>query len=46
VGRRDKLVIATNSAKRSVPAAPTASMAVPEYVQQACDASLKRLGLD
>ena len=44
--RRDRVVIATNSARRRTPAAPTASTAAPNTCRQACDASLKRLGLD
>lgn len=42
-GRRDRAIIAT---KFAMPVAGQGGGAAPDYVRQACDASLKRLGVD
>jgi aryl-alcohol dehydrogenase-like predicted oxidoreductase len=47
-GRRDEVVLATKFGIRRDPADPAARIleARPEYVREACDASLRRLGVD
>ena len=45
-GRRDKVVVATKFGQVKLPDGKQAVDGRPEYVMQACDASLKRLGLD
>jgi aryl-alcohol dehydrogenase-like predicted oxidoreductase len=47
-GRRDKVFLATKFANQRTKADPTkwSISGKPEYVKQACDASLKRLGID
>ena len=44
--RRDKLVIATKFGQTQQPGGANGVNGRPEYVRQACDASLKRLGLE
>jgi len=46
VGRRAKLVIASKFGQTQRPGGANGVDGRPEYVQQACEASLKRLGLD
>src|SRR5438067_10908199 len=45
-GRRDKVVIATKFGQTRQPGGASGVDGSPAYVQQACEASLKRLGLD
>ena len=45
-GRRDKVVIATKFGQTQNPGGANGVDGRPEYVQQACEASLKRLGID
>ncbi len=45
-GRRDKVVLATKFGQTQVPGQANGVNGRPEYVLQACDASLKRLGVD
>jgi aryl-alcohol dehydrogenase-like predicted oxidoreductase len=45
-GRRDKLVIATKFGQTQNPGGANGVNGRPDYVQQACEASLKRLGMD
>ncbi len=45
-GRRDKVVLATKFGQTQNPGGPNGVNGRPEYVQQACEASLKRLGED
>jgi aryl-alcohol dehydrogenase-like predicted oxidoreductase len=45
-GRRDKVVLATKFGQVKVEGGPNGVNGRPEYVQQACEASLKRLGED
>jgi aryl-alcohol dehydrogenase-like predicted oxidoreductase len=45
-GRRDKIVVATKFGQTRQPGGANGVDGRPEYVQQACEASLKRLGLD
>ena len=45
-GRRDKVVIATKFGQTQNPGGANGVDGSPAYVQQACDASLKRLGID
>ena len=45
-GRRDKIVIATKFGQTRQPGGANGVDGRPEYVQQACEASLKRLGID
>ncbi len=45
-GRRDKIVIATKFGQIQRPGGANGVDGRPEYVQQACEASLKRLGID
>src|SRR5580658_7237399 len=45
-GRRDKIVIATKFGQTRQPGGANGVDGRPEYVQQACEASLKRLGVD
>jgi aryl-alcohol dehydrogenase-like predicted oxidoreductase len=43
-GRRDRVVLATKFGQTQNPGGPNGVNGRPEYVQQACEASLKRLG--
>ncbi len=45
-GRRDKVVLATKFGQTQQPGGANAVDGRPDYVKQACDASLKRLGVD
>ena len=45
-GRRDRVVLATKFGQVQNPGGPNLVNGRPEYVVQACDASLKRLGVD
>jgi aryl-alcohol dehydrogenase-like predicted oxidoreductase len=45
-GRRDRVVLATKFGQVQNPGGPNRVNGRPEYVVQACDASLKRLGVD
>src|SRR3954468_14754952 len=45
-GRRDKVVLATKFGQTQQPGGANGVNGRPEYVQQACEASLKRLGID
>jgi aryl-alcohol dehydrogenase-like predicted oxidoreductase len=45
-GRRDRVVLATKFGQVQNPGGPNQVNGRPEYVAQACDASLKRLGVD
>jgi aryl-alcohol dehydrogenase-like predicted oxidoreductase len=45
-GRRDKVVLATKFGQTQQPGGANGVNGRPEYVQQACEASLKRLGMD
>jgi aryl-alcohol dehydrogenase-like predicted oxidoreductase len=45
-GRRDKVVVATKFGQVKLPDGKQAVDGRPEYVMQACEASLKRLGID
>ncbi|MBV8779173.1 MAG: aldo/keto reductase [Alphaproteobacteria bacterium] len=45
-GRRDKVVLATKFGQTQQPGGANGVNGRPEYVRQACEASLKRLGLD
>lgn len=45
-GQRDKVVLATKFGQTQRPGLPNGVDGRPEYVQQACEASLKRLGVD
>ena len=45
-GRRDKVVLATKFGQTQNPGGQNGVNGRPEYVQQACEASLQRLGLD
>lgn len=45
-GRRDEVVISTKTGMRRGPSGPPRVDATPEYLKQACDASLQRLGVD
>jgi aryl-alcohol dehydrogenase-like predicted oxidoreductase len=45
-GRRDKVVIASKFGQTPQPGGANGVDGRPEYVQQACEASLKRLGID
>ena len=45
-GRRDHVVVATKFGQIQRPGQPNGVNGRPEYVAEACDASLKRLGLD
>jgi aryl-alcohol dehydrogenase-like predicted oxidoreductase len=45
-GRRDRVVLATKFGQVQNPGGPNRVDGRPEYVAQACDASLKRLGVD
>jgi aryl-alcohol dehydrogenase-like predicted oxidoreductase len=45
-GRRDKVVVATKFGQVKLPDGKQSVDGRPEYVMQACDASLKRLGID
>ncbi len=45
-GRRDKAVIATKTGMRRGPSGPPVVDGTPDYLRQACDASLGRLGTD
>jgi len=45
-GRRDQVVLATKFGQTQRPGQPNGVNGRPEYVQQACEASLQRLGLD
>jgi aryl-alcohol dehydrogenase-like predicted oxidoreductase len=45
-GRRDNIVVATKFGQTRQPGGANGVNGRPEYVRQACDASLKRLGLD
>jgi aryl-alcohol dehydrogenase-like predicted oxidoreductase len=45
-GRRDRVVLATKFGQTQNPAGPNGVNGRPEYVMQACEASLKRLGED
>jgi len=46
VGRRDKIVLATKFGNVRLPDGTSTVNGKPEYVAQACEASLKRLGVD
>ncbi len=46
VGRRDKVVLATKFGQTQRPGGANGVNGRPEYVKQACEASLKRLGVD
>ena len=46
VGRRDKVVLATKFGQTQNPGGMNGVNGRPEYVKQACEASLKRLGVD
>lgn len=45
-GLRDKVVLATKFGQTQNPGGPNGVNGRPEYVREACDASLKRLGVD
>ena len=45
-GRRDKVMLATKFGQTQQPGGANGVNGRPEYVQQACEASLKRLGVD
>src|ERR1043165_6611607 len=45
-GRRDRAVVATKFGQVKLPDGKQSVDGTPAYVQQACEASLKRLGLD
>jgi aryl-alcohol dehydrogenase-like predicted oxidoreductase len=45
-GLRDKIVLATKFGQTQNPGGPNGVNGRPEYVQQACEASLKRLGVE
>jgi len=45
-GRRDKVIVATKFGQVKLPDGKQAVDGRPEYVMQACDASLKRLGIE
>src|SRR5690242_904320 len=45
-GRRDRVILATKFGQVQNPGGPNLVNGRPEYVGQACDASLKRLGVD
>jgi aryl-alcohol dehydrogenase-like predicted oxidoreductase len=45
-GRRDRVVLATKFGQTQNPGGPNGVNGRPEYVMQACEASLKRLGVD
>src|SRR5919106_5439376 len=45
-GRRDRAVVVTKFGQVQNPGGPNLVNGRPEYVMQACDASLKRLGVD
>ena len=45
-GRRDKVIVATKFGQVKLPDGKQAVDGRPEYVMQACEASLKRLGID
>ena len=45
-GRRDKVIVATKFGQVKLPDGKQSVDGRPEYVMQACDASLKRLGID
>ena len=45
-GRRDRVVLMTKFGQTQNPGGPNGVNGRPEYVMQACDASLKRLGVD
>ena len=45
-GRRDRVVLTTKFGQVQTPGGPNQVNGRPEYVVQACDASLKRLGVD
>lgn len=45
-GRRDEAVLATKFGMRRPPAGPPVIDGSPEYVRQACDASLQRMGVE
>ena len=45
-GKRDRVVLATKFGQTQNPGGPNGVNGRPEYVIQACDASLKRLGVD
>lgn len=45
-GRRDEVVLATKFGQVQVPAGPNGVNGRPNYVREACEASLKRLGVD
>jgi aryl-alcohol dehydrogenase-like predicted oxidoreductase len=45
-GRRDKVIIATKFGQTQRPGQPNGVNGRPEYVAAACDASLRRLGID
>lgn len=45
-GRRDKVILATKFGNEVLPDGKTRFNGTPEYVHRACDASLKRLGVD
>ena len=46
LGRRDRVVLATKFGQVQQPGGPNGVNGRPEYVQEACEASLKRLGVD
>lgn len=45
-GRRDRVVLATKFGQTQNPGGPNGVNGRPDYVQQACEASLQRLGID
>lgn len=45
-GRRDQVIVATKFGQIQRPGQPNGVNGRPDYVQQACEASLKRLGVD
>src|ERR1700738_4004267 len=45
-GRRDKVILATKFGQTQQPGGANGVNGRPEYVRQACEASLKRLGVD
>jgi aryl-alcohol dehydrogenase-like predicted oxidoreductase len=45
-GRRDRVVLATKFGQTQNPGGPNGVNGKPEYVMQACEANLKRLGVD
>ncbi len=45
-GRRDRIVLATKFGQTQNPGGPNGVNGRPEYVMQACEANLKRLGVD